>query len=875
MKHIYLAIAALFFVTAGLQAQRNCGTMEHLHHLQEADPGLMERMQKIENHTRFMIQTDAENVSRNTSVIRIPVVVHVVYRTTTENISVSQIQSQIDVLNADFRRTNSDASQTLSQFQGVAADSEIEFCLASVDPSGNPTSGITRTATTKTSFGTNNSVKFNAQGGKDAWPRDSYLNMWVCNIGGSILGYAQFPGGSASTDGVVMDYRYFGTNGTATAPFNLGRTATHEVGHWLNLRHIWGDGGCSVDDFVSDTPGSDSPNYGCSLNTVKCGSLDMVQNYMDYTDDGCMNIFTAGQKTRMRAVLAPGGFRAPLLNSTACGAAPQPSCFDGIQNGDETGVDCGGSCAPCAVPSGCLNYCASRGNSTVDEFIQSVTIGAYSNNSGNNNGYASFNTTASYQAGQSYTFTLVPGWSGTVYPEYFRIWADWNRNGVFTDASELIYDQGSASTATTRTGSFTVPVGQSAGRVTFRVQMKYNAAPTSCETFSWGEVEDYCVDITAAAPVCGIPSGLNSSSITNAQATLSWTAVSGATSYTLRARQIGTATWASGTTSGTTLNYTGLSACTDYEFQVSATCGTISSDFSASSNFSTIGCVQLTCDVPSGLSASGISGTQATLNWTAVSGAASYNVRARPLGSTSWSTGNVTSTSVNFTGLTSCTGYEFEVQAVCSNGLSSNYSEASNFISTGCTTCGAPTVAYVDNITTTSARFNWSSMGSATSYTLRFRRTGTTTWTRVSTSATSLTRTGLLCGTGYQYQLRARCSGRWSSYGTTRTFTTASCNKESEDLAVIELQQERFDANVYPNPANEVINIEFMGIGSDEKVNVKIVDLSGRIMFDKDILTSDDMQAYQIETERFINGIYLIRLTSGTDVLTKRVVVSK
>ncbi|NRA97122.1 MAG: zinc metalloprotease, partial [Planctomycetes bacterium] len=246
--------------------------------------------------------------------------VHVVYRTATQNISTAQVQSQIDVLNEDFRRrTNSNASATLSQFQGLAADTEIAFCLANQDPQGNPHSGITRTSTLISSFSNNDNVKFAATGGHDAWPASQYLNIWVCDLGGGLFGYAQFPGGPANTDGVVNDYAYFGRIGTATYPFHLGRTCTHEVGHYLNLRHIWGDGGCGVDDLVADTPLSDAANYGCPLSHSSCGSLDMVQNYMDYTDDSCMNIFTAGQKSRMRAQFSPGGYHASLLNSPACG----------------------------------------------------------------------------------------------------------------------------------------------------------------------------------------------------------------------------------------------------------------------------------------------------------------------------------------------------------------------------------------------------------------------------------------------------------------------------------------------------------------------------------------------------------------------------
>lgn len=315
--------------------------MEYLEDQLQADPKRATKMDAIEHHTRLVELSGQRAVN---GVISIPVVVHVIYQNSTENISDAQVQSQIDVLNADFRRTNSDADNTWSQ----AADTEIEFCLATSDPSGNATNGITRTSTNTSAFGTNDQMKFNSSGGKDAWPADQYLNMWVCDISGSILGYAQFPGGAASTDGVVMDYQYFGTIGTATAPFDLGRTATHEVGHWLNLRHIWGDGSCSVDDFVTDTPTSDAANYGCATTHSSCGSLDMVQNYMDYSDDACMNLYTDGQKNRMRALFESGGYRASLLNSAACGTPTPVTCDDGIQNGDETGVDCGGSsCAAC------------------------------------------------------------------------------------------------------------------------------------------------------------------------------------------------------------------------------------------------------------------------------------------------------------------------------------------------------------------------------------------------------------------------------------------------------------------------------------------------------------------------------------------------
>jgi len=199
---------------------------------------------------------------------------------------------------------------------------DIQFCLASRDPNGNPTTGIQRRQTTATSFSTNNSVKYFAQGGLDAWPSGSYLNIWVCNLSNSVLGYAQFPGGSSSTDGVVLLWSSVGSvlNPSGGA-FGLGRTATHEVGHWLNLRHIWGDATCGS-DLVTDTPTHNTANYGCPtyphLSTCTGTPVEMTMNFMDYTDDACMYMFSNGQAVRSQALFAAGGARVSLLNSLGC-----------------------------------------------------------------------------------------------------------------------------------------------------------------------------------------------------------------------------------------------------------------------------------------------------------------------------------------------------------------------------------------------------------------------------------------------------------------------------------------------------------------------------------------------------------------------------
>ncbi len=307
---------------ASTPQSRNCATMEVHERLLKEDPGYRDRQNQIEAQIQEYLKNNPE---RDNLVINIPVVVHVVYKTSTQNISDAQIQSQMTVLNQDFRKLNPDVSGTPAAFAGLAADCQINFCLATRDPNGNPTTGITRTATTRTSFSTNDYVKKSSRGGKDPWPASSYLNIWVCNLSNGLLGYAQFPGGSASTDGVVIGYKYFGTTGQATYPFNKGRTATHEIGHWLNLRHIWGDDGtgCTGSDLVSDTPNQGGYNIGCpTFPRVTCSNGpngDMFMNYMDYTDDRCMFMFTAGQSGRMNATLS--GTRSSILSSSGCSAA--------------------------------------------------------------------------------------------------------------------------------------------------------------------------------------------------------------------------------------------------------------------------------------------------------------------------------------------------------------------------------------------------------------------------------------------------------------------------------------------------------------------------------------------------------------------------
>ncbi|WP_291104295.1 MULTISPECIES: zinc metalloprotease [unclassified Flavobacterium] len=284
-------------------AHRGCASQEVLEAQLIADPTLAIRMNQIEAFTQSTISKS--NFKLVNGKIVIPVVVNVLYKTTAENISNIQIQSQINVLNKDYTATNSDFSTIPVEFAGVAANVDITFELVN----------IIRKSTTKTSWGTRDAMKKSKQGGINPTSPTTTLNLWACTIGGGILGYAQFPGGSTATDGVVIDSFYFGLSSAASYPYNLGRTGSHEVGHWMNLRHIWGDASCG-NDLVDDTPVAKTANFGAPtypyVSTCLPAHNEMTMNYMDYTDDRGMYMFTNGQKSRMAAIFLSGGPRAAI-----------------------------------------------------------------------------------------------------------------------------------------------------------------------------------------------------------------------------------------------------------------------------------------------------------------------------------------------------------------------------------------------------------------------------------------------------------------------------------------------------------------------------------------------------------------------------------
>lgn len=300
------------------ESYKTCYTMDVLNRQLSENPGLEKKMFDVEYHTRKFIaakgkpsgigggggssggETDVDvlPIDDGLGTVNIPVYVHIILPNAND-VTNGQVTAQMNVLNDDFNSTNTNLLPSdATSFINDATITGVEFTLAGTFRHNDP----------KSSWGTNNSVK-------SAYPPitpETHLNIWVCNIGGGILGYAQFPGGNLATDGIVLLYSSL-PGGSATN-YNLGRTATHEVGHYLNLRHIWGDGRCRRDDFVTDTPTSDGANYGCpSYPTINCSTTDMTMNYMDYTYDSCMYMFTDGQRNRMRAIFSSGGSRESMV----------------------------------------------------------------------------------------------------------------------------------------------------------------------------------------------------------------------------------------------------------------------------------------------------------------------------------------------------------------------------------------------------------------------------------------------------------------------------------------------------------------------------------------------------------------------------------
>jgi len=726
-----LLLVAATFNLSSAQSQRSCGTMQHLQMQLQSDPKLTDRMQQIENKTQQIISSNTQN--KTAAIITIPVVVHVVYKTSAQNISDAQVQSQIDVLNEDFSKLNADASLTPSVYAGLAVNCQIQFCLAKRDPNGLATNGIDRKSTTTTSFSSNDAIKSATSataGGANAWNSTQYLNLWSGNLSGGLLGYAQFPGGTAATDGVVILYSAFGRVGTVSAPYNKGRTATHEVGHWLNLRHIWGDANCGS-DLVTDTPTQQTSNFGCpTFPHITCSNVtgDMSMNYMDYTDDACMYMFSAGQSSRMSASISAS--RAGLLSSQGC--VPVTTV--------------------CGVPAGL----ASSGVTTT---AATISWGAASN-------------ALSYKV--QYRIVGAASWTAT----------------TSTTTSKALSGLTSASNY-----EFQVQTVCSSGSSAFSTSGTFTTATVST--------------------TCNVPASLASSAITSSTATISWGAAIGANSYNVQYRIVGAASWLATTSTTTSKALTGLTASSNYEFQVQTVCSAGSSAFSASGLFTTsavsTGCSDIYEPNASTAAAATIPVNTNIVGLIAVSGDNDYYKFVTTAGLT------------NIKVILSSLPADFDLKLYNSSGTTLTTSQ----------NAGTTSEQIILN-TTTAATYYLRVYGYSSAY-----------------SATSC------------YNLIANTSG-----STFRTANQSTNEGSSNALKVNGIDE----LSIYPNPTTNKLNINFF-ITESATLTTDVIDMLGKTVLNKNFSVDEGFNQTALDLSDLNNGIYFLRLQQNDQIVVKKFIV--
>jgi len=926
-KQLLIVVAIFMAVTTMAQNKRACASNEVLVR-QNANPKTKELRARIEQHTQSFIARGG-NANKRTGILTIPVIVHVIYNTAQENISDAQIQSQIDVLTEDYRKLNADVSLAPSEFASSAADIQIEFTLAQ----------ITRKQSSKTSWGTNDAMKSSSQGGVDVVSPDSYLNIWVCNIGGGILGYAQFPGGAAATDGVVISPNYFGSSDLQPAgetfylssPFDKGRTATHEVGHYLNLRHIWGDGNCSADDYVSDTPIAGAANYGCpSYPSKSCNNnggftSDMFMNYMDYVDDACMYMFTAGQKARMDALFEAGGARENLGSSSGGCSLAAPGSLSSSAIGDNQFTVSWNSVSGASSYDVSLDGTVSNTSSTNKTFTGLTAGTTYTVKV---RSVCSDGTSGAYSSGYQVTTT---GSNCNVGPVTLSITMDnypsetsWT---LVKDGSTVASGSGYKTKGQTITQSFNYGTGSytftindaygdgiccSYGNGSYSLTDDNGAVIVSGGNFTSSESTSYCVG--AGAPdtqAPSAPSSLSSSSVTTSSVALSWSGSTdnvGVTGYKVYRGSANIST-----VTGTSTTVTGLSSGTSYSFHVTAV--DAAANESASSN--TVNVTTLTPDtqapsVPTGLSSSNVTQTSLTLSWSASSdnvGVTGYDVyQGASL------IKSVTGTSTSISGLSANTTYSFKVRAKDAAGNTSAQSSGLSVTTlaqavTYCTTGGNNTnyewidlvqIGSINNVTGTNGGYadftsistalaqgssytiNFSAGFSSSSYTERWRvwidfnqdgdfaDSGEQVVSGSTSNASSYSATVSVPSGASLGSTRMRVSMEYGSvpsscgsftYGEVEDYTVnivsaGSAKTASNDLAPgQQLGKEITGAlfNLYPNPANDVLNFstgEFKDVSS-----VRVIDLGGREM-----MHSSNMSNRTLDVSALKPGLYFFEM---------------
>ena len=414
-------------------------------------------------------------------------------------------------------------------------------------------------------------------------------------------------------------------------------------------------------------------------------------------------------------------------------------------------------------------YCISKSNNASYEWIAKVEIGDFVKSSGSAK-YSDFTSeTISLEAGTAYNLKLTPGFRSTTYNEYWKIWIDYNGDKDFDDAGELVYDSGSMSKSAV-SGSFTVS-SSAEGETRMRVSMKYNGSQTACETFTYGEVEDYTVSFGASTPICNATSNLAANNITISSADISWDVVSSAESYNLEYKKASDTEWESTPVTTNSYSLSGLDTDTEYQFKVATICSFGSSNFSATFSFNT----DYICTVPSNLLVSNITATSTDLSWDAIEHAQSYDISYKKQSATTWTTVNVASNTHNILGLSASTNYDFKVKTKCDNDSESDFSATSSFTTLELV-CNIPDGLATIDIIVNSATLKWNTVIDASGFDVQYRESGTSSWTTESVIANSLDISALMSNTIYEFQVRTDCGeGNYSDYSSQSSFTTLDC----------------------------------------------------------------------------------------------------
>ncbi len=665
------------------------------------------------------------------------------------------------------------------------------------------------------------------------------------------------------------------------------------MGHYLNLDHIWG-GGCNSDDGVADTPSQQTSNGGCPTlgGTSSCNTEDLHMNYMDYTNDACMYMFSAGQSTIMENYVAANLTNVSSNFASVCSSAA-PTCTDGIQNGDETGVDCGGSACPaCETCSdGIQNQdetgvdcggatcpaCPCTDNEVTVTIVQdnysSETTWTITNSSGTvvlsggpytdgNNGITITETVCLVDG--CYDFTINDSYGDGICCNYG------NGSYAVTDASGATLASGGQFTSTEVTA------------------FCFNTVPTCTDgVLNGDETGIDCGGSTCpACPQCDIPTGLTAVA-NDTLAELNWTAVPAAVNYDVRARQVGATTWVTGIELTPPVSFTNLSPCTEYEFQVLSDCSTLESAWSSSFVFTTTGCPEsctdgiqnqdetgidcggatcpaCVCSYPNNIAVNlGMDPNRVNISWDPVSGVSEYQVRYRRALTSTWSNLLTTTTSRVVQVLVQNKVYDYRVRSKCPDGTWSDMSPIDKFRTVQCL---APVNLTHTQQNNNKVKVEWTNYDYSDKYQIFFREAGTSTWSKMVTYYEGMNfrvLNNLTPGATYEWKVRSWCEVSYGPFSAIETFTNASARDLGElSFGIV---------NLYPNPTSNTLNTNFT-IGKDSDVSISITDVLGRTIYQNSANYNEGSNTERIDVSSFEAGYYMIQISDGENVSTKKFV---